>query len=324
MISRSEYTNPAETVLVIGGRGFVGSHVVRALLQAGLNSHLFGPAMSDDLLSDVAGRFGETNGSVEDLSSIRDAIRKSGARSIVTTAAHSVGRQGLMRSGDAEADRALAINVLGFRNVLEAAREENARRVVWTGSTVVYGPADRYGAARVTEDAPTGPITFYGLTKLMSEDMAHYYRDRYGCDVVGLRLPLVLGRGLWYQGAASAIAGIAAEAVPGKTHAVSFHNDQLDLMHVGDATRAIVAALLARSKPAATYNINGFTARLSDFIEATEKAVPGYTVEHAIIPSPLRFPLIDDARFRAELGFTPAFDITDVVADMLAPQEALS
>lgn len=315
---------PGETVLVIGGRGFVGSHVVRALIRAGSRPHLFGPAMSDDLLTDLAGRFDETEGSVEDLPSIRAAIRNSGTRAIVTTAAHSVGRQGLMRSSDAEADRALAINVLGFRNVLEAAREEEVRRLVWTGSTVVYGPAARYGAKRVDEDAPTGPLTFYGLTKLMSEEMARYYRDRFGCDIVGLRLPLVLGRGLWYQGAASAIASIAAEAVPGKSHAVSFHDDALDLMHVSDAAAAMVATLAAPSGLAAVYNINGFTARLSDIIETAEKAVPGYVVDHTVIPSPLRFPLIDDSRFRAELGFRPEFGIADVFADMAAQQEVVS
>lgn len=313
MTSRSD----SETVLVIGGRGFVGSHLIRALIAAGLKPHLFGPAMADDLLADVAGNFEETEGSVEDRAAIADTILRSGARSLVTTAAHSVGRQGLMRSGDAEADRAFAVNVLGFRNVLEAALETGIRRVIWSGSTVVYAPAARYGPEPVNEDAPTGPVTLYGLTKLLSEDLARYYRDRHRLDVIGLRLPLVLGPGLWYQGAASAITGIMTEAAPGKRHVVAFHDEPMDLMHVSDVGRALVETLRHESALDAVYNIKGFTARLSDIAKAAEKAVPGYVVELTPTLPVLTFPLIDDTRFRSELGFTPDYGLDDVVAAML-------
>lgn len=309
-----------ETVLVIGGRGFVGSHLVRALLAHGDRPHVFGPPMREDLLADLAGRFEETEGSVEDLAAIAKAIGRSGARSLVTTAAYSAGRQGLMRSGDAEAERAFAVNVLGFRNVLEAARETGIRRVVWTSSTVVYGPAVRYGPEPVDEDAPPAPVTVYGLTKLLSETIARYYRDRHGLDVTGLRLPLVLGPGLWYRGAASAIAGVMAEASPGRRHAVAFHDEAMDLMHVGDAAHALLATLRHEGALEAMYNVNGFTARMSDVARAAERAVPGYVVELTPVPPALTFPLIDDRRFRAALGFTPVHGLDDVVAAML-PQE---
>ena len=61
---------------------------------------------------------------------------------MVSCAAHGAGKLGLMRSGEAEADATLAVNVLGHRNLLEAAREAGVARVIWTSSTVVYGPAD--------------------------------------------------------------------------------------------------------------------------------------------------------------------------------------
>jgi UDP-glucose 4-epimerase len=318
MTSRSEF----EPVLVIGGRGFVGSHLVRALVAHGERPHVFGPAMSDDLLAGLARAFEETEGSVEDRAVIAEAIARSGARTLVTTAAYSAGRQGLMRSGDAETERAFAVNVLGFRNVLEAAREAGIRRVVWTGSTVVYGPAERYGAAPVDEDAPTGPVTVYGLTKLLSETIARYYRDRHQLDVICLRLPLVLGPGLWYQGAASSIVGIMTDAGPGKRHAVSFHDEPMDLMHVGDVARALVETLRHEGALEPVYNVNGFTARMSEIARAAERAVPGYAVELAPVPPALTFPLIDDGRFRAALGFAPEYGLEDVVAAML-PQETV-
>jgi UDP-glucose 4-epimerase len=201
--------------------------------------------------------------------------------------------------------------------VLEAAIEAKLDRVVWTSSTVVYGPAERYGDARVDESAPTGPLTFYGLTKVVAEEIASYYRRRHELDVVGLRLPLVLGPGLWYAGAASAIAGVISAASPGARHAVTFHDDPMDLMHVADVADAVVAALDPGHGLDAIYNINGFTARLSDLIAYLQKRVPGYLVDHHRQPAALRFPLIDDARFREATSFTPARGLATLVDDML-------
>lgn len=322
MISRSEFPpRRGESVLVVGGRGFVGSHAVRTLIAAGLRPHLFGPDMADDLLSDISGRFGESHGSIEDRPAIVDAIRASEARCVLTMAAHSVGRQGLMRSGDAEADRALSVNVLGFRNLLEAALQTGIGRIVWTSSTVVYGPRERYADEPVDESALPAPVTFYGLTKALSEDIARYYRDRHALDVVGLRLPLVLGPSLWYQGAASAIAGLLTEAAPGRRHRVSFHDAPLDLMHVQDVARALLIALTRPGWLDAVYNINGFTARLSEIAASVQKQVPDFSVQLDPAEPTMRFPLIDDRRFRRALGFVPEYGLAELVSSMLRQVE---
>ncbi len=315
--SSSSLFNPARPVLVIGGRGFVGSHIVRALLDAGLSVHLFGPRMKADLLADLVGRFEETDGSVEDLASIEAAIDASGAGAIVTTAAYASGNLGLMRGGDADAQKAMAINVEGLRLTFEAARVKGIARVVWAGSTVVYGHADGYDKARVDEDDARRPTTFYGLTKVLGEDIAQYYRDRYEMDIVGLRMSLLLGPGLWYQGAASAIAGVVRNAAPTTTHKVSFHAERIDLMHVADVARATLLSLRHPRPLAAVYNINGFTASLPDIIARVEAHVPSYRVDHEIVPSQMIFPLISDERFRQDVGFEPGYGLEEVVAELI-------
>ena len=140
--SRSRNELAGERVLVVGGRGFVGSHVVRALIATGARPQLFGPAMAEDRLSDLAGAFDEHEASLESRDRLREVLAASQARFVVSCAAHGAGKLGLMRSGEAEADATLAVNVLGHRNLLEAAREAGVARVIWMSSTVVYGPAE--------------------------------------------------------------------------------------------------------------------------------------------------------------------------------------
>lgn len=320
-ISRSDLFNPARPVLVVGGRGFVGAQIVRVLLEAGLSVHLFGPAMDSERLADLEGHFAETIGSVEDLDALEAAIEASGAGSVVTTAAFAAGDTGLMRGGDADSGRAMAINVEGLRLTFEAARRQGIARVVWAGSTVVYGAADLYGNRPVTEDDQRRPTTFYGLTKVLGEDVAQYYRDRYGMDIVALRMSLLLGPGLWYEGAASAIAGVIRNAATGRTYKVAFHDERIDLMHVADVARATLLALQSPRRLAPTYNINGFTASLPEIAARVKARVPGYEVEHERVPPALVFPLIDDARFRADTGFAPAFGLDAVITELSGTEQ---
>jgi UDP-glucose 4-epimerase len=315
-ISTSEFLDPGRPVLVIGGRGFVGSHVVRALLAAGLAVHVYGPPMAIDLLADCRGRFGETAGTVEDAAAIAAALAGSGAGALITAAAYSGGAEGLMRGGEADADAAMAVNVDGLRHTLEAARAAGLRRVVWAGSTVVYGAAGRYGKARVDESDARRPETVYGLTKVLGEDIAQYYRDRHGMDVIGLRVSLLLGRDLWYQGAAAAIAAVMRAAAPGAVHRVAFHDRPIDLMHVADAARAMLLALACPHRLRAVYNVNGFTATMGEIALRAAEAVPGYRVEHELRPAPFVFPLVSDRRFREDAGYAPTRSLADVIAEL--------
>ncbi|MFC7400011.1 NAD-dependent epimerase/dehydratase family protein [Chelatococcus sp. GCM10030263] len=303
-------------VLVVGGRGFVGSHIVRALLARGQRVHVLGPAMEHDLLADVSGAFDETVGGLEDRALLRDLLARFKPAAVVSCAAFGSGREGLMRSGERDADRAFAINVDGFRRLIEAVTEAGIRRLVWTSSTVVYGPAREYTAPRVDETAPKRPRTVYGLTKHLAEEVAGFAVRRHGLDIIGLRLPLVLGPGLWYQGAAAALADLLRAAGSRGAHHIAFHDRPIDLMHVRDVAAASLAALQHAGPLASVYNINGFTASVADLVAEVRARSADLTVTFERTEPGDLFPLVSDARFRRDTGFVPAIDLSALVADM--------
>lgn len=308
--------------LVAGGRGFVGAQVARALIGAGWRPTVFGPAMAQDRLADLAGRYDEVAGSIEDRDALARAFERARPEAVVSCVAHGVGALGLMRSGEAQRDAAFAVNALGHDRLLEAAGAAGVRRVVWTSSTVVYGPASLYGGRRVDEDAATAPTTVYGLTKQLAEAISAYHARRCGLDVVGLRLPLILGPGLWYQGAASALADLFAAARANAPARVAFHDQPFDLMHVADVADAVLRALDHRGPLDPVYNLKAVEARLSEIVAEIARRRPQARLAIDVAAPALLFPLIDGARFSAATGFHARHDLPRLVAALLEPGDA--
>lgn len=309
----------ADTVLVAGGLGFVGSHVVRALIHAGYAPVLFGPAMAEDRLADVAGRYQVCEGSIGDRGALDEAFARYKPAQVVSCVAHSVGKQGLMRAGEAEADAAFEINVTGHGRLVEAACRAGVKRIVWTGSAVVYGPASAYATSHVDEDDISAPTTVYGVTKQMAEVLSEFLMRRHGVEIVSMRLPLILGPGLWYQGAASAISEIFAAACEGRPTQVTFHDRPVDLMHVVDAAAAMLTILQHRGPVRPAYNIKGFEASIVDIIAAVRARRPEAEIGFERIEPALLLPLSDGSRFVSDTGFTPRYDLDGLVDDFLTP-----
>lgn len=222
-----------------------------------------------------------------------------------------------MRAGERDADPAFLVNVDGLRRLIAACRDTGVGQLVWTSSTVVYGNPANYGAGRVDEHAAKLPETVYGLTKHLAEEVAHFAVRRDGYSVVGLRLPLVLGPGLWYRGAAAVLRDMVDAARPGHTHQLTFHDEPIDLMEVGDVAQAVLATLRHAGPLAPIYNINGFTARPREIAAALAEQVPGFRVDFTEQPPAYLFPLVDDARFRRDVGFAPRIGLRQFIADTL-------
>jgi nucleoside-diphosphate-sugar epimerase len=277
--------------------------------------------MVEDRLSDLAGRYDEMVGSIADKAQLRAILAEARPAAVVSCAAHGVGRLGLMRSGETEADAAMAVNVVGFGNLLDAAREADVPRVVWTSSTVVYGPASAYPKEQVSEADAPAPVTFYGLTKALAEEMARYHARRYGLQVVGLRLPLILGPGLWYQGVASALTDLFSAVRRDIPARIAFHNAPMDLMHVADVAEAVLAALGCEQRLHTDYNLKGFEARLGELVAEVSRMRPEARIEIERTEPSMLFPLIDGSQFCAATGYKAQYDLQRFVYSMMEQHE---
>lgn len=297
-----------ERLLVIGGGGFVGSRVLRAAVARGIAGASFGPAMRD-LAADLAiARFA---GDAEDAGALATALAAFRPDAVVWAAGYNPTGDGLARTAQADVARAVAVNAGAFAASLAACAAAGVARVVQCGSTVIYGPAADYAAARVNEAARPAPRTAYGLTKLMAEQAGEWAVAALGLDVVTLRLPLVFGPGRWYAGAAGTYARMLRATADGTPLREEVPSAAFDVVHGDDAAEALLL-LAARRGPPRVLNMAGLTTSLPEIAAAlspTLQAVP--------VTAPAAFPLVDDGALRA-MGWAPRRGLADILHDTIA------
>lgn len=229
--------------LVTGGAGYIGAHVVRALLVHGHRVAVF-----DDLSSGDAARLAPNvpllNASILDRAALDLAMRQLGVTGVIHLAAKK-------RVGES-AEMPLMYfreNLQGLQEVLESAIGAGVRQFVFSSSAAVYGAS---GAGPITEDAPCVPISPYGQTKLAGEWMVRAAAAAHGLSCICLRYFNVAG-------AASADLGdtfvqnlvpIVFDKLTRLEPALVFGDDYptpdgtciRDYIHVADLARAHVAA----------------------------------------------------------------------------------
>ncbi|MGA1819448.1 MAG: NAD-dependent epimerase/dehydratase family protein [Thermoplasmatota archaeon] len=180
-------------VLVTGGAGFIGSHLVDLLMETGHIVYVLDD-LSTGKMENIQGWLSEDN-----FRFIQGDIRvpldhaltpsKLGGGPPISTIFHLAARVDVTSSFlDPRLD--LEVNYLGTMNVLDHAARSGARKVVFTSSAAVYGDTDRLPT---DEGAPLEPMSPYGLHKMASERLMEIYRQQYGLKYVAARLFNVFG-----------------------------------------------------------------------------------------------------------------------------------
>jgi len=174
-------------VLVIGGAGFIGSHLVERLMQKSLTVTVL-DNMSTGTLANISQHIGRKNFRLEkedvrNAEKLREEIKRS---NIVFHLAALVDIQRSVR------DPLLAneINVLGTLNVLESCRGADIDLLAYASSCAVYGEA---GEGKICERVPPRPVSPYAASKLAAENYCLAFHRTYGLPVISLRFFNVYG-----------------------------------------------------------------------------------------------------------------------------------
>jgi UDP-glucose 4-epimerase len=230
-------------VLVTGGAGFIGSHVVDRLRAHGHEPRIF------DLVASPHHPPGEVDTFVGDLldpAAVRAALRDCAA------VAHLAAVADVDRVV-AEPDRAERVNVGGTRVLLESARAQGVGRVVYASTVWVYG--DTNGAGPQDEDAPLPmPSHLYTATKLAGEMYCHAYGELFGVEHTVLRFGIPYGP---RSRLAAVVAAFVARALDGEPLRIAGDGTQSRrFVYVEDLADGVVGAL-APSAAGRVYNLVG-------------------------------------------------------------------
>ncbi len=301
--------------LVTGGAGFIGSHLVEALLVAGHAVRVLDDLSSGrrENLAGAASRVEFVEGSVTDPDAVTAAVAGVG------TVYHLAALPSVQRS--VEDPRAThEVCARGTLEVLEACRRGGVRRVVYAASSSAYG--DIPGAVR-SESDPLSPMSPYAAAKLAGEHYCQCFTTTYGLETVRLRFFNIFGP---RQRADSPYSGViplfAAKMAAGERPTVFGDGHQSrDFTYVGNAVRALTGAADASAAVGKVYNVGvGAGTSLLDLVGHLNRLL-GTDLEPAFAAArsgDVRHSCSDITRARDDLNYRPTVTFPDGLARTLA------
>jgi UDP-glucose 4-epimerase len=245
--------------LVTGGAGFIGSHIVRALLEQGDFVRIL-DNFSTGKRENIAGLSIEiVEGDLLDKAKVAEAVQ--GMDIIFHEAAFVSVPQSME-----DPLPCFEINQRGTEFLLEAARKAGVKRVVLASSAAVYGDSN----VRCDEETPLRPLSPYAVSKIVDELYAEMYTRSFGLEVVALRYFNVYGpRQRPDSMYAAAVPIFTRRLLDGKPVTIFGDGGQTrDLVYVGDIVRANLVASEHPAAPGQVFNIcSGDEIRVIDIIE---------------------------------------------------------
>ncbi len=324
-------------VCVTGGAGFIGGHLVDALLSLGASITVI-----DDLSNSTLEHLGSlidleprrvrfVHGSVLDDEAVNEAVRGEPTGSPFDSPAKVVfhlGAIGSVPRSIKEPQRTWSVNSTGTLRVLEAARSNKVGRVVYTASSSAYGEqrgvpgAD--GPAKVETQAPM-PMSPYAASKLASEHLLCAYSSSYGMSTVSLRLFNVFGPRQPADSAyAAVIAAMTKRILDGQPPLIYGDGRQTrDFTPVANAVLALLQAG-AIDKPLRGEAINIGTGRRSSVLNLAELIARACGVpESSPVFEPsrtgdVRDSLADITRAREILNYSPITSLEEGIDETVA------
>jgi UDP-glucose 4-epimerase len=302
------------TVLVAGGHGFIGVHLVRELLRKGERVVVFDPAPTPESARDILGKVKIVRGDASNVLDVLQAVKEHEVQDVY----HMVAL--LADVSQVKPLLASKVNVESTLNFLEAARMFQIRRVVFASSVAVYDPAAK---TPVTEASPMRPGSVYGATKVMSEFYGMHYHRQFGVDFRALRFTTIYGLGK--TGGSTGICSLMIEkSARGEPVEVGIADAVTDWLYIKDAVSSLLLARETENPTERVYNIGTSTHSVGEVAEMVKRAVPGASIRLQPgkgFPWP---PSYDCTKAKEELGYASRFSIEEGIRDFVAEAQQRS
>ena len=298
-------------VLVTGGGGFIGSHIVDALLkgetQVGVLDD-FSTGEASNLSQRASSRVRLHRGDIRDEAFVKDAVQ--GYDAII----HQAALVSVTRSVE-DPERTNSVNVNGTLNLLTAARDAKVRRIVYASSSSVYGETQ---VQPKTETMNTLPVSPYAVSKLAAENYCRVFARVYGMESICLRYFNVYGPRQKY-GQYSGVIPTFVRRVMNNERPVIFGdgNQTRDFTYVEDVVSANLLSLEADISPRRedVFNVaSGRPVNLNELASMVTRLMgkPDLGVEH-VGPrkGDVRDSYSDIGKARKILGYSPRFSLEE-------------
>ena len=229
-----------KNILVIGGAGFIGSHLIAELLKEDVKHVViydnFARGKVENIsksLTDERCTIFPLGGDIRETDILEVAIKEADV-------VYHLAAMWLLHCKDFPRT-AFDVNIAGTFNVLELCAKHNVEKLIYSSSASVYGDAVE---VPMTEEHPFNNTNFYGATKISGEAMATAFNDRYGLKVIGLRYMNVYGPGQDQHAVYSGVVPIMLNKIEAK-EAPTINGDgsqAYDFIYVDDVAKCNIMA----------------------------------------------------------------------------------
>lgn len=292
-----------KTVLVTGGAGFIGSHLVRALLAKGYKVRVL-DNLSYGRIEWIPEGADFMNGDICDFEVCRKAAK--GVNGVFHLAAMS-------RSGPSInlLDVCTQTNIIGTENILKAAREFGVKKVIYSGSSTYYGSRE---IPHMEYETSSDFLNFYSLTKKVGEDYCLMFDKLFDIHSVIFRYFNVYGPNQPQEGAYALVLGIFlkrwAEGSP-----LIIHGDgsqRRDFIHVRDVVQANIMAYESKLRNSVLNVGSGFNFSIKEIASL----ISDDHLYASSRPGDAKATLADITRIKKELSWRPTISLEEGIEEM--------